>query len=58
MDFERARVELEWSPSVTFEEGLRDTVRWYLQYETWWRRVMSGEYWTYHQKQYGSQPSS
>jgi len=58
MDFARARAELGWQPSVTFEEGLRDTVHWYLQHETWWRRVMSGEYWTYHREQYGREASS
>ncbi len=53
MDFGRAEAELGWSPSVTFEEGLSSTVRWYLAHETWWRRVMSGEYWDYHREQYG-----
>ena len=53
IDFSRAEAELDWRPSVTFEEGLADTVRWYLDNETWWRRVKSGEYWKYHGEQYG-----
>ena len=53
IDFSRAEAELGWRPSVTFEDGLADTVRWYLENETWWRRVKSGEYWRYHQEQYG-----
>ncbi|HEY0672867.1 MAG TPA: dTDP-glucose 4,6-dehydratase [Longimicrobiales bacterium] len=36
--------ELGWRPSVTFEEGLRRTVQWYIENEDWWRRVQSGAY--------------
>lgn len=53
IDFARAEAELGWRPSVTFEEGLADTVRWYLENEGWWRRVQSGAYWEYHREQYG-----
>jgi dTDP-glucose 4,6-dehydratase len=38
-----ARV-LDWKPSVTFEEGLERTVKWYLDNENWVRSVRSGEY--------------
>ena len=37
IDPTRIRTELGWRPSVTLEEGLRRTVRWYLQNEDWWR---------------------
>ena len=37
IDPERIRAELGWRPSVTLEEGLRRTVRWYLENEAWWR---------------------
>jgi len=36
--------ELGWKPRHTFENGLRDTVRWYLDNKTWWERVRSGVY--------------
>jgi dTDP-glucose 4,6-dehydratase len=36
--------ELGWRPSRTFEEGLRETVRWYLENRRWWERVRSGGY--------------
>jgi dTDP-glucose 4,6-dehydratase len=36
--------ELGWRPRHTFEEGLRQTVRWYLDNRVWWERVMSGAY--------------
>jgi dTDP-glucose 4,6-dehydratase len=54
IDFSRAEAELGWTPSVTFENGLADTVRWYLGNERWWQRVKSGEYWNYHREQYGT----
>ncbi|MEO1548852.1 MAG: dTDP-glucose 4,6-dehydratase [Pseudomonadota bacterium] len=37
IDPTRIRTELGWRPSVTLEEGLRRTVRWYLDNEAWWR---------------------
>jgi dTDP-glucose 4,6-dehydratase len=41
IDPERIRTELGWRPSVTVEEGLRKTVRWYLDNEDWWRALQS-----------------
>ncbi len=36
--------EIGWRPRHTFESGLRDTVRWFLENRAWWERVMSGAY--------------
>jgi len=36
--------ELGWTPKETFETGLRKTVQWYLENETWWQRVQNGSY--------------
>jgi dTDP-glucose 4,6-dehydratase len=36
--------ELGWKPRHALEEGLRDTVRWYLDNRAWWERVRSGVY--------------
>lgn len=36
--------DLGWRPGHSFEEGLRDTVRWYVDNRWWWERVRSGEY--------------
>ena len=40
IDPTRIREELGWSPSVTVEEGLERTVRWYLDNERWWRPLL------------------
>ena len=39
IDPSRIREELGWRPSVTLEEGLRKTVMWYLENESWWRAL-------------------
>ena len=39
IDPSRMREELGWRPSVTLEEGLRKTVRWYLDNQDWWRAL-------------------
>jgi len=44
IDFSRARDELGWAPSRTFEEGLRQTVAWYRDYAGWLARVRDGSY--------------
>lgn len=40
IDPSRIRTELGWRPSVTVEEGLLRTVRWYLENEDWWRALL------------------
>ena len=40
IDPARIRNELGWRPSVTLEEGLRRTVRWYLDNATWWQPLL------------------
>ena len=40
IDPSRIREELGWRPSLTVEEGLRRTVRWYLDNEAWWRPLL------------------
>ena len=44
---------LGWSPNVAFEDGLRDTVAWYVEHGDWWRAVRSGEWDSYYARQYG-----
>ena len=44
MDATRAERELGWRPSRSFEQGLADTVRWYVEHEDWWRAVKDGSY--------------
>ena len=41
IDPERIRTELGWRPSVTLEEGMAKTVRWYLENDAWWRPLLA-----------------
>ncbi len=41
IDPARIRAELGWRPSVTVDEGLRRTVRWYLDNEAWWQALLA-----------------
>lgn len=43
-DSSKIERELAWQAKVSFEEGLRRTVKWYINNERWWRRILSGEY--------------
>ena len=53
IDAARAESELGWTPERRFEEGLADTVAWYVENRAWWERVRSGEYRTYYERMYG-----
>ena len=44
IDASKIRNELGWRPRHSFETGLRQTVRWFLDNRGWWERVMSGAY--------------
>lgn len=44
---------LNWKPSVTFEEGMKRTIEWYLNHRDWWEDILQGDYKSYYQKMYG-----
>ncbi|QIZ70019.1 dTDP-glucose 4,6-dehydratase [Oxynema aestuarii] len=52
IDATKIKTELGWQPSVTVEEGLRKTIRWYLDNQTWWRPLLSEEYQAYYRQVY------
>jgi dTDP-glucose 4,6-dehydratase len=52
IDASKLERDLGWRPQETFETGLRKTVLWYLEHETWMNHVVSGEYQDWVQKQY------
>jgi dTDP-glucose 4,6-dehydratase len=53
IDCSKAERELGWSPRVTFEQGLKETIDWYRANQPWINQVRSGEYLKYYEKQYG-----
>jgi len=52
IDATKINKELGWKPSVTFEEGLSETIDWYLENKEWMSRITSGEYEKYYEQQY------
>jgi len=52
IDAGKINKELGWKPSVTFEEGLSQTIDWYLQNKAWLKNVTSGDYQGYYKEMY------
>ncbi|WP_206811176.1 dTDP-glucose 4,6-dehydratase [Paradesulfitobacterium ferrireducens] len=53
IDAGKIKRELGWEPQIRFEEGIQNTVKWYLEHEPWWRAIISGEYMNYYDRMYG-----
>ena len=46
--------DLGWLPETKFADGIRKTIRWYLENREWWEEIVSGEYQEYYRKMYGN----
>ena len=46
--------ELGWLPETKFADGIKKTIRWYLDNRGWWEEIVSGEYRNYYEKMYGN----
>jgi dTDP-glucose 4,6-dehydratase len=47
IDFTKLNQELNWRPEASFETGIRETIKWYMDNRRWVARVKSGEYQTW-----------
>ncbi len=45
--------ELGWLPQTKFEDGIKQTIDWYLTHKEWWQNILSGDYQNYFDKMYG-----
>ena len=52
IDASKLKNELGWVPSLQFEEGISETIDWYLNNKNWLQEVTSGNYQKYYEKQY------
>jgi len=52
IDASKIRKELGWEPSIKAEAGFRETVKWYLENDTWLQHLITGEYQTFYEHQY------
>jgi len=54
IDPAKIKTELGWEPTTMFDDGIKKTIKWYLDNKTWWKRIISGEYQEYYAKMYSS----
>jgi len=52
MDSSKIEIDLRWKPLRSFEQGIDETIKWYIDHEGWWKRIISGEYQNYYKLQY------
>ncbi|MFH1228341.1 MAG: dTDP-glucose 4,6-dehydratase [Planctomycetota bacterium] len=53
LDIAKIKKQLGWQPKYRFEEGIRQTVQWYLKNKSWWQKIKTGEYLKFYKKHYG-----
>ena len=54
IDPSKIHAELGWLPETMFADGIKKTIRWYLDNQEWWKTIVSGEYQQYYEKMYGN----
>ena len=54
IDPAKIHAELDWLPETMFADGIKKTIRWYLDNRAWWEEIISGEYQSYYEKMYGN----
>ena len=52
IDPAKIHAELGWEPLTLFDEGIKKTVKWYLENREWWEHIISGDYQLYYEKMY------
>jgi dTDP-glucose 4,6-dehydratase len=53
IDPSKTRRDLGWEPTTLFDEGIKMTIKWYLDNRDWWENIISGDYKDYYVKMYG-----
>lgn len=54
IDPTKIEIELQWKAKYSFDSGIEQTVQWYIDNEAWWKEILSGEYQSYFEIQYGN----
>lgn len=52
VSIDKIKAELGWSPKTPFDSGLKHTVQWYQENADWWKKIKSGEYSRFYEKNY------
>lgn len=51
---EKIRRELAWEPTTPFDQGIKETIQWYLDNKSWWENIISGDYKDYYESMYSN----
>lgn len=54
IDPTKIHTELGWLPETMFRDGIKKTIRWYLDNQSWWQPIIDGEYQNYYEQMYGN----
>jgi dTDP-glucose 4,6-dehydratase len=52
IDCSKIERDLGWKPAYSFEDGMKKTIRWYIDNQPWWEKIKSGEYMEYYERMY------
>ncbi len=54
IDPTKIKNDLGWEPETKFEDGIKQTIQWYLEHKDWWENIINGDYQNYYDKMYGN----
>jgi len=54
IDPAKIHAELGWLPETMFKDGIKKTIRWYLDHQEWWKTIIGGDYQNYYERMYGN----
>ena len=54
IDPTKIKNDLGWEPETKFEDGIKQTIQWYLDHKDWWENIINGDYQDYYDKMYGN----
>ncbi len=54
IDNTKITTQLGWAPAYTFEQGIAETIEWYLSHEEWMQKITSGDYMNYYERMYNN----
>ncbi|MBR1845693.1 MAG: dTDP-glucose 4,6-dehydratase [Oscillospiraceae bacterium] len=52
IDNTKITTQLGWAPAYTFEQGIAETIQWYLDHQAWMEKILSGDYQNYYERMY------
>lgn len=54
IDPTKIKNDLGWEPETKFEDGIKQTIQWYLDHKDWWENIINGDYQDYYDKMYSN----